>query len=291
MKFKLKTSLATFCTMLIFASFNVYAELVDVPALTKRVTDLTQTLSAEQQSQLEAKLAAFEQQKGSQIAVLIVPTTEPEDIAQYSMRVFDAWKLGRGKIKDGVLILLDVKGKKSRIEVGYDLEGALNDLTAERIRVEVMRPFIRAGDIYGGLNAGVDNIMQVISREALPAPSSKASNGQSFEGMLPILLFGALILGGILRSVFGNFFGGTLTGGAIAVLAWILGGGVLAAIVYGIVAFFITLIGSSGLGQIGGYSGSMGSGGFGRSSSSGNDTFSGGGEGFGGGGGGASGDW
>jgi uncharacterized protein len=286
----LKASLLALCAMLLFTASQVRAELVAIPALQARVTDLTQTLTADQQSQLEAKLKAFEREKGSQIAVLIVPTTEPEDIAQYSIRVFDAWKLGRGKIKDGVLILLDVKGKKSRIEVGYDLEGALNDLTAERIRVEVMRPFIRAGDIYGGLNAGVDNIMQVISREALPAPSVTASSGQSFEGMLPILLFGALILGVILRSVFGNFFGGTLTGGAIGALAWILGGGVLAAIVFGIVAFFITLIGPSGLGQMGGYSGGMGGGGFGGGSS-GNDTFSGGGDGFGGGGGGASGDW
>lgn len=274
--------------MLLFVACNLHAELVAIPSLQTRVTDLTQTLTPDQQSQLEAKIKAFELEKGSQIAVLIVPTTEPEDISQYSIRVVDAWKLGRGKTDDGVLILLDVKGKKSRIEVGYGLEGALNDLTAERIRVEVMRPFIRAGDIYGGLNAGVDKIINVISGEKLPAPSTIAVNGQGFEGMLPILLFGALILGGILRSVFGNFFGGTMTGGVIGTLAWILGGGVLAAIVFGIVAFFLTLIGPSGLGQMGGYSGGMSGGGFGGGTGD-NDTFSGGGGGFGGGG--ASGDW
>lgn len=281
---QLTARLLAVCAILLFATCNLHAELVAIPALQTRVTDLTQTLTPDQQSQLEVKIKAFELEKGSQIAVLIVPTTEPEDIAQYSIRVVDAWKLGRGKTDDGVLILLDVKGKKSRIEVGYGLEGALNDLTAERIRVEVMRPFIRAGDIYGGINAGVDKIMSVISGEALPVPRSTASNGQSFEGMLPILLFGALILGGILRSAFGNFFGGTLTGGAIGTLAWILGGGVLTAIIFGLVTFFITLIGPSGLSQMGGYSG----GGLGGSSGGG-DTFSGGGGGFGGGG--ASGDW
>jgi uncharacterized protein len=273
---------------MLFASCEVFAELVSIPVLQTRVTDLTQTLTVDQRSQLEAKIKAFELEKGSQIAVLIVPTTEPEDIAQYSIRVVDAWKLGRGKIDDGVLILLDIKGKKSRIEVGYGLEGILNDLTAERIRVEVIRPFVRAGDIYGGLNAGVDKIIDVISGEKLPAPSATASKGQSFEGLLPILLFGAVILGGILRSVFGNFFGGTLTGGAIGLLAWILGGGVLAAIMFGVVAFFLTLIGPSGLGQMGGYSGGLSGRGFGGSTG-GNDTFSGGGGGFGGGG--ASGDW
>jgi uncharacterized protein len=274
--------------MLLFSTCEVFAELVAIPALQTRVTDLTQTLTVDQQGQLEAKIKAFELEKGSQIAVLIVPTTEPEDIAQYSIRVVDAWKLGRGKIDDGVLILLDVKGKKSRIEVGYGLEGKLNDLTAERIRVEVIRPFVRAGDIYGGINAGVDKIIDVISGEKLPAPSATASKGHSFEGLLPILLFGAVILGGILRSVFGNFFGGTLTGGAIGVLAWILGGGVFAAIIFGVVAFFLTLIGPTGFGQMGGYNGGLSGRGFGGSTG-GSDTFSGGGGGFGGGG--ASGDW
>jgi uncharacterized protein len=280
----LKISLAALCAMLIFASFNVCAELVSIPALKAHVTDLTKTLTQDQQGQLEAKLTAFEREKGSQIAILIVPTTEPEDIAQFSIRVVDVWKLGRGKTSDGVLITLDVKGKKSRIEVGYGLEGALNDLTAERIRVEVMRPFIRAGDIYGGLDAGINKIMNVISGEALPAPtaSSTAFKDKSFENMLPILLFGGLVLGGMLRTMFGNFFGGALTGGALGLLAWMLGSSILAAVFFGVIAFLLTLIGPSSLGHMGG-------GGFGGGSSGGNDTFSGGGGGFGGGG--ASGDW
>ena len=282
MYFKLKTSLVALCAMLIFASSNVCAELVAIPALKTRVTDLTQTLTPEQQSQLEAKLTTFEQQKGSQIAVLIVPTTQPEDIAQYSIRVTDAWKLGREKQDDGILVLVAKNDHKMRIEIGYGLEGAIPDLTAKRIVSEVMAPSFKQGDFYGGINNAIDKLIGLVSGEQLPAPESTALSGKNFESMLPILLFGGLILGGMLRAVFGNFFGGAVTGGAIGVLAWILGGGILAAVLFGVIAFFITLIGPSGLSQ-------MGLGGFGGGRSGGHDTFSGGGGGFGGGG--ASGDW
>ena len=281
MKFKLKASLATFCTMLIFASFNVDAQLVAVPALTKRVTDLTQTLSAEQQSQLEAKLTAFEQQKGSQIALLIVPTTQPEDIAQFGIRVVDAWKLGRAKQDDGILLIVAKNDHKMRIEVGYGLEGAIPDLTAKRIISEIMAPSFKRGDFYGGINNAIDKLIALAAGEQFPEPDHTTSNGQNFNNMLPLLLFGGLLIGGILRAVFGRFFGGTLTGGVIGLLAWVLGGGILAAVFFAVIAFFITLLGNSGLSQMGG--------GFGGASSGGHDTFSGGGGGFGGGG--ASGDW
>lgn len=286
----LKAGFVACCALLLFASGSARAELVAVPAFKARVTDLTQTLSAEQQAKLEAKLAAFEQEKGSQIAVLIVPTTQPEDIAQYSIRVVDTWKLGRAKQDDGILILVARDDRKMRIEVGYGLEGAIPDLTAKRVITEVMAPSFKQGDYFGGLNNAVDKLIGLIAGEQLPAPASNTSSANNnFESMLPLLIFGGLILGGVLRSIFGNFFGGALNGGAIGLLAWVLGGGLLAAILFGIVAFFITLMGASGLGQMGGYSGGMGSGGFGGGSGGG-DTFSGGGGGdFGGGG--ASGDW
>ncbi len=271
--------------MFLFASHAVQAELVAIPTLQTRVTDLTQTLTPEQRSQLEVKLTSLEQQKGSQIAVLIVPTTQPEDIAQFSIRVVDAWKLGRAKQDDGVLILVAKNDHKMRIEVGYGLEGAIPDLTAKRIISEIMSPSFKQGDFYGGINNATDKLIGLINGEQLPAPSVPKASGQNFESMLPVLLFGGLILGGLLRAMFGNFFGGTLTGGAIGVLAWLLGGGLLAAILFGMVAFFITLMGASGLGQIGG----LGGGGFGGGRSGGSDPFSGGGGGFGGGG--ASGDW
>ncbi len=280
LKKNLAASLAAFCTMLLFISCNVRAELVAIPALKSRVTDLTQTLTPAQQSQLEAKLTAFEQQKGSQIAVLIVPSTQPEDIAQFSIRAVDAWKLGRAKQDDGVLIVVAKNDRKMRIEVGYGLEGAIPDLTAKRIVSEVMAPSFKQGDFYAGINNAADRLMGLIEGEQLPAPT-RSAKGNGFENMLPLLLFGGLIFGGILRGIFGNFFGGALNGGVIGVLAWLLGGGILAAILFGVVAFFITLVGSTGFGPMGGFGGS----GSGRGGS----PFSGGGGGFGGGG--ASGDW
>lgn len=276
---KVKTSLVALVAMLMFASLNVCADLVAIPALKARVTDLTQTLSAEQQSQLEAKLSAFEQQSGSQIAVLIVPSTQAEDIAQYSIRVADAWKLGREKPDDGLLILVAKDDHKMRIEVGYGLEGAIPDLTAKRIITEFMAPSFKQGDFYGGINNALDKLIALISGERLPAPNKQLSDNLSFENILPILLFGGLILGGILRAILGNFFGGALNGSAIGVLAWLLDGGIFAAVLFGVIAFLFTLFGPVGLSQMGGFGG-------GRSGGGG---FSGGGGGFGGGG--ASGNW
>ena len=267
-----------------FFASSVQAELVAIPPLQTRVTDLTQTLSVDQKNQLEAKLTAFEQQKGSQIAVLLVPTTQPEDIAQYSIRAVDAWKLGRAKQDDGILIVVAKNDHKMRIEVGYGLEGAIPDLTAKRIISEIMAPEFKRGDFYSGVDHAVDKLMGLVNGEQLPAPVSQPSKGKSIESMLPFLLVGGLVLGGILRSIFGSFFGGALTGGAIGALAWILGGGLLLAIIFGIIAFIISLFGGAGLGQLGG----LGGGGFGGGSG-GSDPFSGGGGGFGGGG--ASGDW
>jgi uncharacterized protein len=255
-----------------------------IPPLTQRVTDLTGTLTAEQQAGLEARLQAFEQQKGSQIAILIVPTTQPEDIAQYSIRVVEAWKLGREKQDDGVLILLAKNDRKMRIEVGYGLEGAIPDVTAKRIISDVMAPYFRQGDFYGGLNAAVELIVALIDGEALPAPPQQARGGEHDWGdMLPILLFGGLIAGAMLRAVLGSFFGGVATGGLIGAAVWILGGGLIMALVLAFIAFVVTLAGIGNLGGFGGYGG----GGFGGGSGGGG--FSGGGGGFGGGG--ASGDW
>jgi uncharacterized protein len=255
-----------------------------IPPLTQRVTDLTGTLTTEQQAGLEARLQAFEQQKGSQIAILIIPTTQPENIAQYSIRVVEAWKLGREKQDDGVLILLAKNDRKMRIEVGYGLEGAIPDVTAKRIISDVMAPYFRQGDFYGGLNAAVERIAALIDGEALPAPSQQARGGEHDWGdMLPILLFGGLIAGAMLRAVLGSFFGGVVTGGLIGAAVWILGGGLIMALVLAFIAFVVTLAGIGNLGGFGGYGG----GGFGGGSGGGG--FSGGGGGFGGGG--ASGDW
>ncbi len=271
--------------MLLLASNIAHAELVAIPELKSRITDLTQTLSADQQAQLDVKLAAFEQQKGSQIAVLILPTTQPEDIAQYSIRVVEKWKIGREKIDDGILVLVAKDDRKIRIEVGYGLEGAIPDLTAKRVINEIISPQFKQGNFYGGLDAGVDKLIGLINGEALPEPKASAASGNAIENLLPILLFGGLISGLVLRSILGNFAGSAVNGSLVGAAVWLLGLALGAAVIFAIVAFFFTMMmGSRGMG---GYGGGVptGSGWGGGGSSS----WGGGGGGFGGGG--ASGDW
>ena len=264
---------------------NAAADEVAVPALEHRVTDLTGTLSAEQQTALEAKLGQLEQQKGSQIAVLVVPTTAPEAIEQYAIRVVGAWKLGRQKVDDGILILVAKNDRKMRIEVGYGFEGVIPDAVAKRIIAEIMTPHFKQGDFYAGIDAAVDALTGLISGEALPAPPQRQASGHSsWEGMLPVLLFGGLIVGGVLRAMLGSFIGGAATGGLIGAAVWIFGGSMLIAIVLAVIAFFLTM--SGGLGAMS----MLGGGGFGRGGlGGGGGGFSGGGGGFGGGG--ASGNW
>lgn len=283
--FKLKTSLYALCVMLLLTSGMARAELVAIPELKSRVTDLTQTLSVEQQGQLEAKLAAFEQQKGSQIAVLIVPSTQPEDIAQYAIRVVDKWKVGREKVDDGLLVLVAKDDRKLRIEVGYGLEGAIPDLTAKRVISEVISPKFKQGNYFGGLDAGVDTLIGLVNGEPLPAPVRATNSGNSLENLLPILLFGGLVSGLFLRSIFGTFGGSALNGGLVGGAVWLLGIALGGAVILAIVAFFFTMMmGGRSLGGMP-MGGGMGGGGFGGGSSS----WGGGGGGFGGGG--ASGDW
>lgn len=269
--------------MLLLACNIARADLLAVPQLKSRVTDLTQTLSAQQQSYLEAKLSAFEQQKGSQIALLIVPSTQPEDIAQYAIRVVEQWKVGREKIDDGLLVLVAKDDRKLRIEVGYGLEGAIPDLIAKRVITEVISPRFKQGDYFGGLDAGVDALIGLVEGEPLPAPTKRATNGSNLENLLPILLFGGLMSGLLLRSLFGKFGGSALNGGLLGGAVWLLGFAIGGAVILAIIAFFFTMMmGGRGLGGIA--MGGMG-GGFGGGSSS----WGGGGGGFGGGG--ASGDW
>ena len=274
--------------MLLFASCTAYAALVKIPELKTRVTDLTQTLSQPQQAALEAKLAAFEQKKGSQIALLIVPTTQPEDIAQYSIRVTDAWKLGREKVDDGLLILIATEDRKMRIEVGYGLEGSIPDLTAKRVINEVISPKFKQGDFYGGLDSGVDRLIGLVDGEPLPEPTSPAFSGMGIQNMLPLLLFGGLISGLFLRNMFGNFPGSALNGGLVGGAVWLLGAALGGAAIFAFAAFIFTMMMGGGRG-ISGYGGiPIGGGGWGGGSGGGS-SWGGGGGGFGGGG--ASGDW
>ncbi len=235
-----------------------------------RVTDQTGTLTAEQKASLERMLEEFEKKKGSQIAVVMVPTTEPEAIEQYALRVAEQWKLGRKGVDDGALLVVAKNDRAMRIEVGYGLEGALNDATAKRIVAEVITPRFREGDFYGGINAGVDRMIRVIDGEPLPAPSrrgaSPAPDGGLFQ-LLPMLLIGALVIGGVLRAMLGRALGSVATGGAVGFLAWLLAGTLAIGLLAGIAAFVFTLVGSFGrrggmMGLPGGYYGG-GRGGFG----------------------------
>lgn len=274
--------------------------LVPVPALTARVTDLAGALTPGQVAALDSKLSSFEQAKGSQVAVLVVPTTRPEEIEQYAIRVADAWKLGRKGVDDGAILLVARDDRKVRIEVGYGLEGVLPDAIANRIIDEDIVPRFRSGDYYGGIDAGVDRMVQVIEGEALPEPVHRGRADDAISGfgnLLPVLLVFALVGGAILRRLFGRVGGALATGGLVGFITWLIIGIVAMSIFAGVIAFIFSVVGGGTGGGPGGrgwyshrrgggsaFPGSFGGGGFG-----GGGGFSGGGGGFGGGG--ASGSW
>jgi Beta-propeller domains of methanol dehydrogenase type len=280
---------------LLLACFAAFAQ-VAVPQLRSPVTDLTQTLTAEQANALELRLREFEKRKGSQIAILLVPTTQPETIEEYAIRVAEAWQLGRRGVDDGVLLLVAKDDRAVRIEVGYGLEGALTDVIANRITDQVIVPHFRQGDFFGGLSAALDRIIAVIEGEPLPEPARReARSAQGLMSLLPLLFMFAIIAGGVLRSVFGTFGGAAVSAGVVGGLVWLFTRVLPMAIVAALLMFLFGLFGGGGgrgrswssrggwgSGWGGGF-GSWGGGGFGGGG------WSGGGGGFGGGG--ASGRW
>ena len=266
-----------------------------VPPLTGRVMDTTHTLSAEQLQQLESKLAAFEHSAGAQIVLLLVPTTQPEDIASYANRVADTWKIGRRQIGDGLLLVVAKNDHKVGIEVAKALEGAVPDLAAKRIITEAIAPRFKQNDFAGGLNAGVDQIMKLVAGEALPAPSSVPGVLAGIEWMdLAIFAFIAVpVIGGVARKVLGTNLGALVTGGAIGAIAMFITSSFVIAGLAAISALLFTLFSSvarsaAGAGSGSGGHGGWGGGGFGSGGGGGGFSSGGGGD-FGGGG--ASGDW
>ena len=254
-----------------------------IPLLSGRVIDQTETLTASEIGALDQTLRNFEARKGSQFAVLIVPSTQPESIEQFAIRVADQWKIGRKKIDDGVILIIAKSDRKLRIEVGYGLEGALTDATSKRIIDQVIVPRFKQQDFYGGISSGVDTIIGVIDGEGLPPPIQDRSIGEDdIRQSLPIIFIVALVLGHILRSMLGRLPGSLVTSGFVAVMAWFIFGAVSMVIFAGVAGLLISLLGI-GIGRrgFGGYSSGGGSGGGGG--------FSGGGGGFGGGG--SSGRW
>ena len=280
-----------------------------VPALSARAIDQTGTLNAADLQALEARLQGLEEKSGSQVVVLVVPSTAPEDIASYAFRVASTWKIGRRDVGDGLLVVVAKNDRRMRIEVARKLEGAIPDLAASRIIDQAMAPRFREGDYAGGISAALDQIGARIADEALPAPAQQGAAGgdQGFDlGQLAIFLFfGVMVAGPVVRRLFGGRFGSVVMGGGTGALAYLLTASALLAGGAGIAALLLTLlsnsrgggggsgrggggpfIGGGGLGGLGGgFGGGRGSGGFG----SGGGFSSGGGGSFGGGG--ASGGW
>lgn len=210
------------------------------PAL---VTDQTATLSAQQRTALEQKLQAFETAHGSQIAVVILPTTQPEDIASFGNRLGEAWKLGRKSVGDGIIVIVAKSDKKMRIEVARTLEGAVPDASAKRIIREQLAPAFSQGDFYGGIDRALDMLFRLVEGEGLPAPSaadarSTAGEGDVFAAIAPIFLV-ALFAGALLRGLFGKA-GALLAGGGAAGAAWWFIG--LPLLLAGGVGVFVALI-------------------------------------------------
>lgn len=276
-------------------------DVLPVPALSARVIDQTGTLEPAQREQLEARLAAFEQSKGTQIVVLLVPSTQPEDIAAYAQRVADSWKIGRRDIGDGLLIVVAKNDRRVRIEVAKTLEGAVPDIAARHIIDEALVPFFRQGDFAGGLNAAVDQLSARVRGEALPPVAAPPARGSAsaddfgWPGLLIVFFFFVPVASGILRGVLGRKLGALVAGIGAGGLAFLAGVGTLLALGFGVAAFVYALIagvtaalpmgrsgggwGGGGWGGGGGFGGGSGGGGF---SSGGGGNF---------GGGGASGSW
>jgi uncharacterized protein len=272
--------------------------LLPIPPLA-RVVDQTATLDASQLAALESKLAEVEQRLGSQIVVVLVPTTQPEDIFAYTQRLGEAWKLGRREVGDGALIVVAKNDRKVRIATARALEGAIPDLAAQQIIDERITPAFRAGDFAGGLNQAVDAMAARISGEGLPAPkaggAARSTDGFDLQDLAIFLFVGAPILGAILTGIFGRKLGALVTGGAIGGIGWWITASAVLAAGAGLVA--LVLVGVLGVGsRRGGFGGGGppiiwggGGGGFGGGGGGGGGFSSGGGGGFGGGG--ASGGW
>jgi len=279
-------------------------DVLPVPALSGRVVDQTATLTPAQVQALSAKLEGLETQRGSQVVVLIVPTTQPEDIATYGQRVADTWKVGRRDVGDGIVIVVAKNDRRINIEVSKTLEGAVPDVIAGRIINEQIKPAFKANDYAGGLNAAVDHLSRRIAGEGLAAPTAKGggaprgSQGFGLQDLAIFLFVGVPILGAVLTGIFGRKLGSLLTGGAVGGIGWFLTTSLLVAGGAGLVALFLVGVMGMGGGRLGGLGragpviwggGGGGFGGGGRGGGGGGGFSSGGGGNFGGGG--ASGSW
>ena len=296
----LRRSAWLMCACMLLAAGSAQAQpLLPVPALKARVTDLSATVGQLERNALEAKLAAFEQAHGSQIAILIVASTQPEPIEDFAHRVGETWKIGRKGVGDGLLIVVAKNDKRVRIDVARALEGAIPDLAAKRVIRESMSPRFAQGDFAGGLNAGVTQLIGLIEGEKLPPPvlaqsGSRTSDNNDLEGWLMMGFIAVIVGGSILKALFGRAGGSFLGAGGAGIIAWVVAGSMWMALAIAVVALLFLLVMGGGRGGRGGgfgppFGGGVGSGGSGSGGSSWGGFSSGGGGDFSGGG--ASGGW
>jgi uncharacterized protein len=277
---------------LLWAGLLPAQEPLPVPPLTARVIDRTGTLSAADVAALDGRLADLERRKGSQLAILLIPTTAPEALEPFAIRVAERWKLGRKGVDDGILLLVAKDDRAVRIEVGYGLEGAIPDALANRVIDEYIRPRFREGDYSGGIRAGVERLIGLVDGEPLPEPAERPSPDAGFGNLLPVVFILSVILGNVLRRALGQLPGAAATGVVAGGVSWLLAGALGIALFMALVGFVVGLTAGAGGGRWashgrGGFGGGFGGGGFGGGGGGGG--FRGGGGGFGGGG--ASGRW
>ena len=242
--------------LLLLAGLSAGAQQVlPVPKLSGQVIDQTGTLKPAEAEALTQQLAAIEQQRGAQIVVLMVDSTQPEDIATYAQRVADTWKVGRRDVGDGLVIVVAKRDRRINIQVAKALEGAVPDLLASRIIERQIKPAFKAGDFAGGLQAAVGQLDRALAGEALPAPeptpkgrqSPARSTGIDLQSLGVFLFVGAPIAGAVLSSIFGRKLGALVTGGAMGGLAWFFTASLLLA--GGAALLTLLLVGLTGFGS------------------------------------------
>jgi len=277
-------------------------QLAPIPPLDSPVVDTTGTLDAATRQALDAQARALQQRKGSQLQVLVVPTTQPEDIAQYAVRAYEQWKLGRKGVDDGVLLLVAKDDRRVRIEVGYGLEGAIPDATAIRVISEYLTPKFRTGDYAGGITDATAVLVRIIDGEPLPAPMVEQRPQGGGGGDWLFALFAAFIVAQVARGIFGrapSLLRGVVGAGAAGGVAWLISSMFLVGGIGAAIGFFLGLAAAPsgryardrGIGGFGGWGGGGlgGGGGWGGGGMGGGGGWGGGGGMSGGGG--ASGSW
>jgi uncharacterized protein len=270
-----RLAVAAFVCLLLGAAASAQ---VAIPRFEGLVVDLTGTLTAQQQAALDEKLTALQARKGSQLAVLILPTTQPEDIAQFGIRLSDAWKVGRAKEDDGAILIVAKGDRTLRIEVQDGLEGVLTDATSSRIINETIVPLFKQGDFYGGIDAGVDQMIRLVDGEALPPPDKAWQKKSARDLPGPALVFGAFAIFSMLRAFFGRGLGALFAGAAGAGVGWWITTTIIGSALGGVVGLVAGLLfggfggmggGGRGGGRVfrdiggGGFGGGFGGGGFG----------------------------